>query len=78
MRRKRESKNSGLFVHWPVIVLGSVLIALFSTLAYRASHSAPPSHSSNVLIQKAGDSIRPSIEHRTAGVFLNSPLDRTR
>ena len=43
MRRKRESKTSGLVVHWPVIVLGSVLVALFSTLAYKASHLAPPS-----------------------------------
>ncbi len=42
MRRKRESKISGLLVHWPVIVLGSVLVALFSTLAYKASHSSPP------------------------------------
>jgi len=43
MRRKREPKNSGLLVHWPVIVFGSALIALISTLAYQASHSAPPS-----------------------------------
>ena len=43
MRRKRESENSGLLVHWPVIVFGSALIALFSTLAYKASHLAPPS-----------------------------------
>ena len=43
MRRKRESNNSGLLVHWPVVVFGSALIALFSTLAYKASHSAPPS-----------------------------------
>ena len=43
MRRKRESKNSGLLVHWAVIVFGSALVALFSTLAYKASHSAPPS-----------------------------------
>jgi hypothetical protein len=43
MGRKRESKKSGLLVHWPVIVFGSALIALFSTLAYKACHSAPPS-----------------------------------
>jgi len=43
MRRKREPKNSGLLVHWPVIVFGSALIAIISTLAYQASHSAPPS-----------------------------------
>ncbi len=42
MRRKRESNKSGLLVHWPVIVLGSALIALFSTLAYKALHSVPP------------------------------------
>jgi len=42
MRRKRESKNSGLLVHWPVIVFGSALIAIFSTLAYNAFHSTPP------------------------------------
>ena len=44
MRRKHESKNSGLLVHWPVTVFGSALIALFSTLVYKASYSAPPSH----------------------------------
>ncbi len=43
MRRKREPKNSRLLVHWPVIVFGSALIALISTLAYQASHSASPS-----------------------------------
>jgi len=43
MRRQREPKNSGLLVHWPVIVFGSALIALISTLAYQVSHSAPPS-----------------------------------
>src|SRR5713226_357353 len=43
MRRKRESKTSGLLVHWPVIVFGSALLALVLTLAYKASHSAPPS-----------------------------------
>ncbi len=43
MRRKRESTNSGLLVHWPVIVFGSALIAIFSTLAYNAFHSTPPS-----------------------------------
>jgi hypothetical protein len=43
MGRKRESKSSGLLVHWPVIVFGSALVALVSTLAYQASHSAPPS-----------------------------------
>jgi hypothetical protein len=40
MRRKREPKNSGLLVHWPVILFGSALIALISTLAYQASLSA--------------------------------------
>jgi len=43
MRRKRESKNPGLLVHWPVIVFGSALIAIFSTLAYNAFYSTPPS-----------------------------------
>ena len=43
MRRRRESKNSGLLVHWPVIVFGSALVALFLTLAYQAFHSIPPS-----------------------------------
>src|SRR5258708_1640307 len=43
MRRKREPKNSGLLGHWPVIVFGSGLVAIFLTLAYQASHSAPPS-----------------------------------
>ncbi len=42
MRRKRVPKNSGLLVHWRVIVFGSALIALISTLAYQASHSVPP------------------------------------
>ena len=42
MRRKRESKNSGLLVHWPLIVFGSALIALISTLAYQASYSVRP------------------------------------
>jgi hypothetical protein len=42
MRRKREPKNSGLLVHWPVIIFGSALIALISTLAYQASYSVPP------------------------------------
>ena len=40
MRRKREPKNSGLLVQWPVILFGSALIALISTLAYQASLSA--------------------------------------
>src|SRR5713101_698436 len=43
MRRKREPKNSRLLVHWPVIVFGSALIALISTLAYQAFYPAPPS-----------------------------------
>lgn len=43
MRRKSKVKNSGLLVHWPVIVLGSALVALFSALSYQAFHSAPPS-----------------------------------
>ena len=41
MGRKRKSTNSGLLVHWPVIVLGSALVALFSVLAYKAFHSVP-------------------------------------
>lgn len=48
MQRKRESKHSGLLVHWPVIVFGSALVALFSTLAYQASHSAPPSRGAGI------------------------------
>src|SRR6266849_10494681 len=43
MRRKREPKNSRLLVHWPVIVFGSALITLISTLVFQAFYSAPPS-----------------------------------
>ena len=62
MRRKREPKNSGLLVHWPVIVFGSALIALISTLAYQAFHSAPSSPGPGigavpVYYERAGDAM---------------------
>src|SRR5258706_15379342 len=48
MREKRESKTSGLLVHWPVIVFGSALVALLSTLVYQASHSATASRGAGI------------------------------
>lgn len=48
MGRKRESKNSGLLVHWPLIVFGSALITIFSTLVYKASHSVSPSRERSI------------------------------
>jgi hypothetical protein len=62
MRRKRESKNSGLLVHWPLIVFGSALIAIFSTLVYKVSHSVPPSPERSIGVvpvhyDRAGDAM---------------------
>jgi hypothetical protein len=60
MRRKRESKNSGLLVHWPLIVFGSALITIFSTLVYKASHSpsrGPGSGAVPVHYDRAGDAM---------------------
>ena len=41
MRRKREPKASVLSVHWPVIVLGTAAIAIFSGIAFMAFQTAP-------------------------------------
>lgn len=38
MTRKRKATNSFLSVHWPVIFLGTAVIALLSGVAYKVSH----------------------------------------
>ena len=41
MSRKRKATNSFLSVHWPVIFLGTAVIALLSGVAYKVFHEPP-------------------------------------
>lgn len=41
MSRKRKATNSFLSVHWPVIFLGTAVIALLSGVAYKVLHERP-------------------------------------